>query len=45
MAEMKEADRNERKKIGNNGDEMEKMQIKREKRSGQRQTLIVSSNF
>ena len=34
MADMKEADRNERKKIKNDGDGMEKMQIKREKRSG-----------
>ena len=34
MAEMKEADRNEGKKIRNDGDEIEKMQIKREKRSG-----------
>ena len=41
IAEMKEADRNEGKKIQNNGDEMEKMQIKREKRSGLRQILIV----
>ena len=34
MAEMKEADRNEGKKIQNDDDEMKKMQIKREKRSG-----------
>ena len=34
MAEIKEADRNEGKGNRNDGDEMVKMQTKREKRSG-----------